>query len=213
MPALASRLKFGGYQPSEVSRFTRGKCNTASRNATSTSQELFESDHYEIILASRLLAPVALKESSEFISRGDANPTRTRDLEFTCCQFWSHHRKSLVPIGSLEGRISRGRAQSRFIGKYDALQGACARITPRNASEFKPSRDVPTLAPEVGFQRVIDKLSLTDASKEALHESSGIVGRDRERKVISSFLHDAVYGTDGDDKAFALFLAGPPGVG
>jgi hypothetical protein len=203
------------YQPSEVSRFTRGKSSTASRNAALTSSELFESDHYEIILASRLLAPVALKESSEFIERGDANPTRNRDFEFTCCQFWSHHRKSLVPIGSLEGRISRGRAQSRFFGKYDALQSACARITPRNASEFKPSREgeVPTLAPEVAFQRVIDKLSLTDASKEALHESSGIVGRERERKVISSFLHDAVYGTDGDDKAFALFLAGPPGVG
>jgi hypothetical protein len=201
------------YQPSEVSRPTRGKCNAAPRDATSASPELFESDHYEIIPASRLLAPVVLKESSKVLDQGGDIARRNADLEFTCCQYWSHHRKSLMPIGSLEGRISRGRAQSKFFGKYDALQGACARMAPQNAFAFNPARAMPTLAPGDAFQRVIAKLSLTDASKEALHESSAIVGREQERKVISNFVHGAVFGPDGDDKAFALFLAGPPGVG
>lgn len=168
--------------------------------------EVVETDHLDVVSPSKLLAHVALKDETA-LSASDAEAS----LRYTCRQFWSCHSKSLVPTGSLDNRINRGRAHSNFFGRYPALHDACRCLgrykDPTPASE---SHDSPTAA----FQRVIEKLSLTDASKEALHQSSGIIGRETERRFIASFLRAALEGKGDEGKLNAtLFVAGPPGVG
>jgi len=72
--------------------------------------------------------------------------------------------------------------------------------------------DAHRLSPSDAFKRVIEKLSLTDASKEATASGSSLIGRDKERQQIMKFLRSAISG-NAEDKTSSLFVAGPPGVG
>jgi origin recognition complex subunit 1 len=62
------------------------------------------------------------------------------------------------------------------------------------------------------FRNVIQKLSLTDASKEGFHSTRAIVGREKEMREIHSFLRNALKGSCKEGQR-SLFIAGPPGVG
>ena len=58
------------------------------------------------------------------------------------------------------------------------------------------------------FLGVIQKLSLTDASKEGFKSSKAIVGRDEEMKHILGFLRTALSGSSKEGHR-SLFIAGP----
>ena len=173
-------------------------------------EELFESDHIEDVPASSLFAPVNLH----------ATPTRVSSSQFTngmpvldfyCRRFWSVLRRSLVPCGGLELRTTRGKSRSRYI-RDDAIlrelmcssdtvqkKGAIASVTAAKHGSWQEA-----------FQNVIQKLSLTDASKES--SELQICGREKEQATIRSFLKNAICGGNAETGS-SMFVAGPPGVG
>jgi hypothetical protein len=195
------------YRPQEVSG-SRRSCPKIS----SHTKEIYESDSYEVVSASSLLCQVLLRDEGESPEPNIEPLEGTSTIQFTCGQFWSSRCKSLVPIGSLKARINRGRVHSRFFGKHDALKKACELLESTNSSGLPKSA---SFSVKDAFQRVIDKLSLTDASKEAMHDSIGIIGREAERSFISDFLLMAISGSKQDESktSFSLFVAGPPGAG
>ena len=173
-------------------------------------EELFESDHIEDLPASSLLAPVRLH----------ATPTRASSsqfrngmpvLDFYCRRFWSILRRSLVPCGGLDLRTTRGRSRSRYIREDAILRelmcpadnvqkpGAIASVTAASQGSWQRA-----------FQNVIQKLSLTDASKES--SELQICGREKEQASIRSFLKNAICG-GSTETGSSMFVAGPPGVG
>ena len=83
-----------------------------------------------------------------------------------------------------------------------------------NTSWSAGSTDPPkSLCWKDAFQRVIKKMSLTDASKEGFENGSMLIGRERERAQLRSFLRGAITGSMRDGNKACLFVAGPPGVG
>ena len=185
-----------GTQPKSRRSTSRGlKCD-----------EIFETDQYDICDPDSVLAPVQLhaapSEVSEILQRHGA-PV----LEFFCRQFWSVQRKSSVPCGGLSGRVERGRVGSDFIASDPALRTAIIALSePRSTNGLIPT----TIAD--AYERVIEKLSLTDASKEVENSGSALVGREPERALLKDFLRRAIDGS-GDEGSSLIFIGGPPGVG
>jgi Cdc6-like AAA superfamily ATPase len=66
---------------------------------------------------------------------------------------------------------------------------------------------------KMAFQKVIQKLSLTDASKEAYSDGSLLIGREKERREIKSFLQAAITHKSAENSKSSVLVAGPPGVG
>ena len=169
--------------------------------------ELLESDHYDEVSPSCLLAPAHLidpNDDNEVSSSGSGSM-----FVFLCRSFWSHKNKSIVPTGGLSGRVERGQRFSRFFSQLHTRASSAQGTTAASSSA------IPTEDPQFvvkSFQRVIEKLSLTDASKEAVEDNTGLVGRQKERKTIGDFLRQAIVGRI-NDKRPSIFIAGPPGVG
>jgi hypothetical protein len=61
---------------------------------------------------------------------------------------------------------------------------------------------------KTSFHNVIQKLSLTDASKEGFQSTKAIVGREKEMNQVLSFLRNALNGSTREGHR-SLFIAGP----
>lgn len=168
-------------------------------------EEIVESDHVEDLSAESLLAPANL-----FGTMNRSTPPGFFHgmpvLEFCCNRFRSVIRKALIPCGALSGRIARGRVHSRYI-REDAVLRELLGVGSGNKT-VKPQAS--TLSFENACLNVIQKLSLTDASKES--SESTLIGREKEQRTIQGFLRLAIEGRT-DDAGSSLFVAGPPGVG
>jgi len=184
-----------------------GKSRPVEKESELLCEELFESDLLDEVDSSMILAPVMVYENAQTITL-DKTHLCMPVVEFHCHRFWSYNRKSFVPIGGQTGRVGRARAHSTRIRNDASLQASLDRITLTSA---------PTFAPQVpwteAFKNVIQKLSLTDASKEAYENGSVLVGREQERKQIMSFLRNSIRGKSNDNSKGSVFVAGPPGVG
>ena len=181
------------------------------RKSDLETEEICESDHYDEIEHINLLAPAQLYESPQNINIGNRY-NGMPVVEFHCTRFWSVYRKSLKPIGGLKGRIERGRLQSKSVTRDHSLKAALISESSHQDSTPSPFEDKVSFSD--AFKNVIHKLSLTDASKDAHINSSALIGRESERKEISSFLRSTINGNgQGSGNRATLFIAGPPGTG
>lgn len=171
-------------------------------------EEVFESDHYDEISPCNLLSPVELvdkpkvSEAKYFMGM----PV----VQFQCCRFWSLHRRSLIPVGDLRGRIKRARVHSNFSKELDMLSS--------NEPENQPQYMLLSSTNSDGewkesFRQVVKKLSLTDASTEGFENSAVLIGRQDDQQKIISFLRSSILGQGRDENRASYFVAGPPGVG
>ena len=117
----------------------------------------------------------------------------------------------MIPCGGLDGRVTRGKFHSKYI-RDDAVLRELIGPSNDNPQELvvQKSSSKSKVEWNEAFQLVIQKLSLTDASKES--SESIMVGREREQEAIRSFLRDAICG-GSDETGSSMFVAGPPGVG
>jgi len=164
-------------------------------------EEVFESDHYDEI------SPTSILSIANLFNDEESCKSRLSDLSlsFFCRRFWSVRRKAVLPSSGLSERIDRGRAQSMLFEKYPALRMA---IDPHGTVNSSTSRKsisaagLSRLSAKEAFTRVIEKLSLSDASKEAEEEgSAALIGRKKERGEIMQFLRSALVGTAEDTKS------------
>ena len=173
-------------------------------------EEICESDHYDEVLTSNLLAPTSLHEHAQAIKVGNSHVGMPL-TEFHCQRFWSVHRKSLKPVGDLAGRVERARLHSKSIGRDESLKFSLRSIS--SLTDVGPTSTTEVSTYGEAFTKVIHKLSLTDASKEAYESCAVLVGREKERKQIMSFLRASINGYAEDSSKASLFVAGPPGTG
>lgn len=173
-------------------------------------EEVCESDHYDEIAPTSLLAPVRLYEEAQSLNDG-MNYLQMPVIEFHCQRYWSVARKCLKPVGGLIGRIERGRLLSKVIGRNVALKTALS-ATKLQVADVLPI-DVGNQIWKESFAKVVKKLSLTDASKVAFENPDRLVGREKERKEIESFLMSSLSVEYDVEMKACLFIAGPPGTG
>jgi hypothetical protein len=197
------------YRTREVPGFN-GENSDSLTGSSEIYEEILETDHTQDVPASALLAPVLLHSS----------PTRSAPskfcigmpvLEFFCRRFFSIIRRSLLPCGGLEGRETRGKFHSRYIREDAVLREL---IGPSSNTQQQRRTALPSRSGRLqwneAFSSVIQKLSLTDASKES--SESVMIGREMEQENILSFLRDAIRGGSAETNS-SMFVAGPPGVG
>lgn len=182
-------------------------------------EEVLETDHVDETPATSLLAPVLLNpspEEEEATKKHIGMPV----VSFECRRMWSIYRKSLIPIGSMEGRVLRGRMNSQIFGKNKILQRALdeflAGPSAPNNEDVALQINEPTW--KSSFEKVIQRLALIDASEDGHERGAALVGREREQQTISSFLRTAIEGFDiesnaGGDAASSMLIGGPPGTG
>jgi len=196
-----------------------GNSKVSAKANETECEELLESDLYDEIVASSLLARISVYEKARDVELSKSY-LGMPEVEFYCHRFWSDQRKSLVPVGGASGRIARARAQSKFIGNDAALKASLAHISAPASVALDPvtaflmsQESTPSVPWTEAFKSVIHKLSLTDASKEAYEDGSVLVGREQERRQIMSFLRNSIKGKSIDNTKGSVFVAGPPGVG
>jgi hypothetical protein len=195
-----------------------GAAKVSNKAVSTVYEEVFETDHMDTLEATCLLAPALLNPSSE-----QEQEAKNRDgvpvLSFECRRMWSIHRKSLVPIGTMEGRVERGRTISELLGKNKLLHRdlesyLLGSSSLREAFATPPSNDTLWKDP---FENAIKKLSLIEASEDAHDRGIDLIGRETEQQTISSFLRNAIKGCDMEfasaDATTSMLVAGPPGTG
>ena len=129
-------------------------------------------------------------------------------VEFRSFRFWSAKRQSLVPVdGTDEGRMKRARQYSPTF-QHDA--GLRESVEAKLGFSQNSSTAI-SKCWRSSFSDVIQKLSLTDASKEGFKSTKAIVGRDKEMQHILSFLRTALKGSSSEGHR-SLFIAGPVSV-
>lgn len=185
----------------------KGGTKLTAEAAKNCCEELFESDHYDIIPASAVMFPTKIHEKAITLGKHSFH-LGMPVVEFFCYRFWSPHRKSLVPLeSSEEARMKRARQYSPLFqhdaGLRDAVATKFGLVMDSSIRINKGWRS--------SFQDVIQKLSLTDASKEGFKSSKAIVGRDKEMKHILSFLQTALSGSSKEGHR-SLFIAGPVSI-
>ena len=188
--------------------------NRSKPKCTFECETIFESDHYDEIDASSLIAPIKLYEEDRQSERQWHLGMPT--AQFICNRFWSLRGKSLIPTTGLEGRVARARVHSKHFGIGTALRSAYEALSSTGLQRLPQ----PSVYPHSrtgnwrdAFQRVIKKLSLTDASKEGFENGAMLIGREKERKQLRLFLRGAITGDMREGSKPSLFVAGPPGVG
>ena len=172
-------------------------------------EELFETDHVDVISGGDILAPAILGPDSKSLSRRKEIFLGIAVQKFLCNRFWSTTRKSLIPCGNLEGRQKRGwlytncwpiEAQQKYVN----IESSPATNLPASDMTWKESMD-----------KIIGKLSLQDASKGAYERGEALIGREKELDQLMKFFRSAIRGDrDGSvGSKSSIFLAGAPGVG
>jgi hypothetical protein len=211
-----------GEDPENVSLeirwfYKKGELPGSSRDESSRSrtgdecEEIFETDHYGKAFPSNLLAPAVLHPTGRPILAGRVE-LGMPVLEFCCSQYYSVYGQSNLACGGLDGRVERGRLHSSYFGKDAALKKALDHIRSTGSTLALGNMHAISSSWKEAFNRVIDKLALTDASKEAYENRSALIGREEEKQEILSFLEAAISGESTDNKA-SIFIAGPPGTG
>jgi len=194
----------------------------AAREGPTTYEEIFETDHVDECSASSLLGPVKVIPGLEDVSVKEALfHCGIPMITCTNTKLWSFHRRSIIPSASNNGRGARSRMYSSSCIKDDMLRKAIeSDMDNTDEGQIKPS--IPSVQEDQppwreSFQRVIRKLTLTQASSDAYDDYVALVGRGKEQGEISSFLRAAIKGannscSDGSTSS-SLFVAGPPGTG
>jgi hypothetical protein len=171
-------------------------------------EEVFESDHLDVIQGGDILCPAMLRDDTKDLVQS----RKFKGLpihKYLCRRFWSTTRKSLIPCGKLEGRQRRGWLYSRYFPEE-----AQEKYATLNASSAGWSNKQTKLTWQESMGRIIGKLTLQDASKGAYERGETLIGREMELGQLLSFFRDAIRGTAGTGGCkSSLFLAGPPGVG
>ncbi len=123
----------------------------------------------------------------------------------------------MLPVGGLDGLTARAHSRSNVVRKDPSLGLALRRLLELDSDaslggEIASVRgDAQKSSWRQAFSSVAEKLSLTDASKEANYNGDALVGREKERKQILSFLRGSIAGHAGESTKPCLFVAGPPG--
>jgi hypothetical protein len=175
-------------------------------------EEIYESDHYDHVSPLNLLAPARLHEQQ--VPVNGPMHIGLPITQYLCKRFWSIHRKSLIPTGGLNGRLERSRSKSKYLRPGSIARAAVESSTVPSIQGTKTPgalsfRSITSW--QDAFKTVIQKLSLTDASKEAFLEGGRLIGRENEQKQLRSFLRGAITGKLREGSKACLFVAGPPG--
>lgn len=179
-------------------------------------EEVFETDQITICSAESILSPLQLHN----VTSSSTAPNRMLGMpliHYHCSRFWSIHRRSFAPSGSLSNRVSRGRMYSAHKAAFSALERS-ARCAMDTATFGETSW-------EKDFRAAIQKLSLAAAAQDAQENGMVLTCRENERQKIANFLRKAITGLAqtnhgrGDEEEetknikSSLFIAGPPGTG
>ena len=180
--------------------------------------EVFETDHLDVVTADSILSPVVLHERQQRADELDSTIDGLPCIHYCCSRFWSLHRKSFVPIGSFSKMQERGLMHSAFFGERGTAKSALGRL---KGIESLPKKR--PLSWREAFQSAIKTLSLAEAAQDVQLRGIEMACRDKERKEVFSFLKTAVCGrqvrnSQGDvvqSMAIknSMFIAGPPGTG
>lgn len=173
-------------------------------------EELYESDHYDIVASETILAPIQLIpeiQPSEALSH-----LGMPVVQFCCKRFWSIHRKSLIPTLGLDGRVERGRSQSRFLQPNSNARNALDKRTTNISRDVNSVEYSTKPVWKHAFRQCIKKLTLTDASKDGFN-ACRLVGRQKEQSQLKLFLRGFICGKLPEGSKPCLFVAGPPGGG
>ena len=190
----------------------QGKVHLGSEARTEQlCEEVFESDHVDLISPDSILGPADVHEKPIDAISSENTFLGMPKLDFVCNRFFSIKRKAPVPCGSLAGRIARGRMHSKIIEKDLLLSQALKNMKEAPAPVVEPEK-IQKFTWRDRCTSVINKFSLSDASKEGYEGQFVLVGREKERKHIKAFLEGSVLGS-GRDSASSIFIAGPPGTG
>ena len=192
-------------------------------------EEVIETDDTLDCPAAALLAPVKLYASSDPCDVPTIDPLGMPIMSYQCHRFWSIHRKSLMPSGSIKGRIERGRMYSSYFGKDALLKASLDKvIAGGDDNGVKASSSVGKVSSKAelksNFREAISRLSLSDASADAQIRGMELTGRKKELNQIKDFLRSAIQGAKNEFKALdgteiessvksSIFIAGPPGTG
>lgn len=181
-------------------------------------EEVFETDHLDVVTADSILSPVVLHESQQRADELDSSIDGLPCIHYCCSRFWSLHRKSFVPIGSFSKMRERGLMHSAFFGKHGTAKSALSRLKDVESSPEKRS-----LSWREAFQSAIRTLSLAEAAQDVQLRGIEMACRDKERKEVFNFLKTAICGRQVRNKEGevvesmaiknSMFIAGPPGTG
>lgn len=178
-------------------------------DANDDTEELFETDHVDVVQGADILAPAILGSDTDSLSSQREMFMGVSVQKFLCNRFWSTTRKSLIPCGSLAGRQKRGWLYTKTL--------------PVEAQQKLANIELPPVAPlpsndmtwKESMGKIIGKLSLQDASKGAYERGEALIGREKELDQLMKFFRSAIRGDrDGSvGSKSSIFLAGAPGVG
>ena len=200
------------YRIWEIPGASKKKVNTVDGEL----EEVFETDQLVVCSADSILSPVHLYETAATSTHALKNILGMPNIHYHCSRFWSIHRRSFVPSGSLSSRISRGRMHSAYKAAFSKLESGSSDkiVEPSSNTSWKEE-----------FQTAIQKLSLAEAAHDAQENGMVLSCRENERAQIITFVRKAISGLaqsnkfDGgvDDEVknlkSSLFIAGPPGTG
>ena len=193
-------------------------------------EEVIETDDTLDCPAAALLAPVKLYASSVPCDVPTIDALGMPIMSYQCHRFWSIHRKSLMPSGSIKGRVERGRMYSSYFGKDALLKASLDKVLGGNGDDSaakaaaSASKTNSKAQLKSNFREAISRLSLSDASADAQIRGMELTGRKKELNQIKDFLRSAIQGAKNEFKAHdgteiessvksSIFIAGPPGTG
>ncbi|KAL7543938.1 hypothetical protein ACHAXR_013332 [Thalassiosira sp. AJA248-18] len=202
------------YRPYEIPGASKKKSESVDNGEL---DEVFETDQIDVCSADSILSPIQLHDVSKPLNAPCAI-LGMPCINYFCSRLWSIHRRSFVPSGSLNNRVSRGRMHSAYkaaLSKLHRLPSAVSTspFNQRNVKSWKES-----------FQTAIQQLSLAEAAQDAQENGVVLACREKERDQIKSFLNTAICGLVTTNKAdgqkdetmnltSSMFIAGPPGTG
>ena len=181
-------------------------------------EEVFETDQIDSCSADSILSPIQLHDVSKK-QPVDAFGSQMGMpcIHYQCSRLWSIHRRSFVPSGSLNNRVSRGRMYSAYKSALEILNQL---PTDGGASFTGQQREISW---KESFQAAIQQLSLAEAAQDAQDNGMVLACREKERARIKSFLTKAIRGSSSKDVSqdedetmnlqSSMFIAGPPGTG
>ena len=190
-------------------------------------EEVIETDDTLDCPAAALLAPIKLYSSSVPCDVPTIGELGMPVISYQCHRFWSIYRKSLMPSGSIKGRVERGRMYSNYFGKDALLKASLDKVLGGaiESAVVAPSDKTSTKAQlRRNFREAISRLSLSDASADAQIRGMELTGRTKELNQIKDFLRSAIQGAKNEFQALdgteiessvksSIFIAGPPGTG
>ncbi len=203
------------YRKHDIPGIVNRKFSERDINGT---EEIFETDAIYEIEISSLVGKVALYSDPKRIhERISISPSGMPVVNFFCHQLWSLHRKTLMPVGSMENRVQRGMMYSKYMGRDSATRAALGGVSLKDFSQeatLKEKKDWKHL-----FHESIAKLTLAESSAIGNDDEYNIIGREKERKQISLFLKSAIEAANEKETTnqmnsnmFVLFIGGAPGT-